>query len=518
MKKPAFQPANPTGYQSQIGSVPAPIGGWNTRDAIAAMPPTDATILDNFFPSSTSVDLRKGSATFATGFATRVQSLLSYASGTKKELFGADNTGIYDITAGGAIGAAKTVLTNGYCQWINFSNAAGSFLLSVNGTDNLKLYDGTTWTTVTGVSSPAITGIVTSDIVHINAFKNRVWFVKKNSLNPWYLPATFISGAASEFAISGLFTRGGSLAAIGTWTIDGGAGVDDFIVFATTEGEIAVYQGTDPSSPTTFALVGVYFIGEPIGRRCFTKYGGDLLFMCKQGLFPLSAALQTASINRTTGLSDKISPTFNDSAVTYGSNQGWETTIFPTGNMLLVNVPAFVGTASYQYCMNLITQSWCRFTDWNSACFYVWNNRLFFGSETSVVEAWVTTADNGNFITGIGLTAYSYMDYPGTKHFQMMRPMIQTDSGYDLYMGVSVDFQDTTDYSVISNSVSGGSLWDVALWDVALWGAGSMVAKQWNSVNVNDGTAVAAKIQVRTSLSSIKWQSTDYTYCKGGYI
>lgn len=519
MKKPALRSTNPISYESENGSAPAPVGGWNTRDSIANMPPTDAVVLDNWFPSSTSVDLRNGSVTHATGFATRVKTLMEYASPTASEFYGCDNTGIYNISLSGPIGAAVTSLTEGYCQHINFSTAAGAFLMSVNGFDPIKLYNGTTWQDVTGVSVPvSITGITTSNVININAFKNRIWLIQKNSLDVWYLPVASVGGAATQFTLSGLFTRGGYLMSMGTWTIDGGAGVDDFAVFATSEGEIAVYQGTDPSSPSTWSLVGVYFIGEPIGRRCFTKYGGDLLFLCLQGLYPLSVALQTASIDRTNGLSDKISPTFNESALTFKNNQGWQTTIFPEGNMLLVNVPAYVGTAAYQYCMNLITQSWCRFTEWNAAVFFLWNSRLYYGTETSVVQAWVGSSDNNNYITGTALTAFSYLETPRIKHFKMVRPVIQADSSYDMYVGVTTDFDQDADYSLIPAAVSGGALWDVALWDVAMWGAGLSTSKNWIAISVNPGTSIAAKMQIRTKFSSIKWQSTDYIYQTGGFL
>lgn len=519
MKKQAFQPVNPAQPTSLSGTAPAPTGGWNTRDSIAAMPPTDAVILDNFFPSSTSVDLRKGSTTWATGFASRVESLLSYASPTAKKFFGVDSTGIYDITLSGAIGAAATPVTNGYCQFINFGTAAGSFLLSVNGVDDLKLYNGTTWTDINAVSVPAITGLVTNTIININAFKNRVWLIPEDSLDVWYLPVASIAGAATKFALSGLFTRGGYLMSMGTWTIDGGAGVDDFAVFVTSEGEIAVYQGTDPSSPTTWALVGIYYIGEPIGRRCFTKYGGDLLLLCKQGLFALSTALQTASINRSIALSDKISPTISESATTFGNNLGWQTTIFPNANFLLVNVPAYVGTASYQYVMNLITQSWCQFTGWNSSCFFAWDSRLYFGSETTVVQAWVGPSDETAFIEGVGLTAYSYLGAPTIcKHFKLVRPMIKSNSSFDMYIGVATDFNNDPDYNLVVSSITGGSLWDVALWDVDMWGSGPQVERYWNSISVNDGNAVAAKLKIRTKFSTLQWLSTDYIYQTGGYL
>ena len=47
-------------------SVPAPIGGWNTRDALEAMEPTDAVTLDNWFPTTGKLTVRKGYDAHAT--------------------------------------------------------------------------------------------------------------------------------------------------------------------------------------------------------------------------------------------------------------------------------------------------------------------------------------------------------------------------------------------------------------------------------------------------------------------
>ena len=41
-------------------SVPAPIGGWNARDSLANMSPTDAVQLVNWFPTPTDVTMRRG--------------------------------------------------------------------------------------------------------------------------------------------------------------------------------------------------------------------------------------------------------------------------------------------------------------------------------------------------------------------------------------------------------------------------------------------------------------------------
>ena len=45
---------------ANTASVPAPIGGWNARDSLAAMSPTDAVQLVNWFPTPTDVTMRSG--------------------------------------------------------------------------------------------------------------------------------------------------------------------------------------------------------------------------------------------------------------------------------------------------------------------------------------------------------------------------------------------------------------------------------------------------------------------------
>jgi hypothetical protein len=52
--------AQPKGRTAVTASVSSPIGGWNARDSIAEMPPLDAVVLDNMYPTPTDVQLRLG--------------------------------------------------------------------------------------------------------------------------------------------------------------------------------------------------------------------------------------------------------------------------------------------------------------------------------------------------------------------------------------------------------------------------------------------------------------------------
>src|ERR1700761_6824430 len=84
-------------------TLPAPVGGWNARDPIAAMRQTDAIYLDNWWPTPSSVQVRLGSTVVnsvpSTSSFNQVQTLLPYANpdGTNK-LFAATDGGIFDVT------------------------------------------------------------------------------------------------------------------------------------------------------------------------------------------------------------------------------------------------------------------------------------------------------------------------------------------------------------------------------------------------------------------------------------
>lgn len=153
----------------RTGSIPAPVGGLNARDSIANMKPTDAVIMDNWVPGTTSVTIRQGYTAWMTGFANPVESLLTYQSVSAKKMFAASGTAFYDATSAGAVGAAVVSgLSNARWQFANFGTPGGQFLYCVNGVDKPLLYDGTNWfpiDTGTGKTISSITHVGTTATV-----------------------------------------------------------------------------------------------------------------------------------------------------------------------------------------------------------------------------------------------------------------------------------------------------------------------------------------------------------------
>ena len=499
--------------------MPAPVGGWNARDSIANMAPTDAITMVNMFPTVTNVVLRGGSENHVTGISGQVQTIMTYSGGTSNKMFAAAGGNIYDVTTAGAVGAAVVSgLSNAYWEYINVSNTGGNYLYAVNGADSPRLYNGTTWTAITGASTPAITGVTTSTLSNVTLFKNRVWFIQKDTLKAWYLPTSAVGGAAQVLDLSAIAKLGGTLVDLDTWTIDAGYGVDDNLVFVTSKGEVIVYRGTDPASDATWALAGGWKLGSPVGPRCMLKWGGDLLILTQDGLMPLAQSLQSSRLDPRVALSDKIQGAISSAIAQYGgtsSATGWQIVYSPKNDSVWINVPVAVGQQQ-QYVMNTITRSWCQFQGWAANCWEIFNDEPYYGGNGVVVKAWTNTFKDGNSnIVANSFQAFNDFESPGIKkYFTRARPNVFTDGAPAIFVGMNVDFDLDDTASVISVSGVTPGIWDAGQWDSSVWGSGLQITNYWQGIT---GIGFCGAIQFKSSSSSIQiqWASTDIVYQTG---
>lgn len=503
---------------SGSASLPAPLGGWNGRDALADMEPTDAVFMTNWIPATSDVQLRFGYRKWATGLGAQVETILAYSGGSTNKQFGVAGGSIYDTTAGGAVGAAVvTGLSNSRLQYTNVATTGGQFIRTVNGADKSYLYNGTTWAQ-DGSGAPAdITGVNSATLNNITLFKNRLWFTQNGTLSAWYLGTGAVGGAAVEFPLQGVAKMGGYLVAVGTWTIDAGQGVDDYLAFVTTKGEVIVYEGTDPSDISTFSLKGVWLLGAPVGFRCLSKLGGDMLLICQDGLVPFSQALQSSRVNPRVALTDKIQWPTSEAISSYGANFGWQTLYFPKNNLLFLNVPVGVGSQQ-QFVMNTVTKSWCNFTGWNANCWEIYQDDPYFGADGYIGKAWDTNADDGHNITGDVKQAFNYFKSPGLlKRWTMMRPIISSNGQPAYLAGINVDFENQ-DLSALPNySPQTYAVWDVAIWDNSTWGGGLSIIKFWQGIT-GVGYCAAPRLSIQSQGIEVRWMSSDLVYERGAIL
>jgi hypothetical protein len=399
----------------------------------------------------------------------------------------------------------------------------GTFVITVTGA-NTFTYTSTGTSTATSITGAyttiGITGVNSNTFINVNLFKNRLYFTQKDTLTCWYLDVDAIGGAASPLYFGGIARNSGYLQAMGTWTLDAGQGADDYAVFVTSMGEVIVYNGTDPDDATTWALKGVWQLGQTFNRRCFFKWSGDLLLLTKDGLVPLASALQSSRLDPRVNLTDKIYFAVSQAATLYSDLFGWQINYYASANMLILSIPTSTGME--QFVMHNITKAWGRFTDIQAYCWELsGDSEMLFGGNGIVGLFYNGYSDNGVNITATAQQAYSYFERAGQlKRFTLVRPILQSTGGVpNVVCGLSVDFDTQSQLGAVqfNPSTLTDGVWDTSKWDQANWAGGLITTKVWQGVT---GLGFAGSININVASRGIElhWASTDYVMEAGGVL
>jgi len=506
-----------TGQIAQSVRVPASVGGWNQYDSIAAMAPEYALTLDNVFPSVRQCTVRPGYTVWGTGLGTgAVETLMQWGGPSSEKLLAAANGNIYNVSTAGAGTSLGSGYTNNRWQHTNMGTAGGHFVIAVNGADTPINYNGTAIAT-----TPAITGVTATNLIHVWQFQNRLFFLQKNSLVFAYLPVNVIGGAALTFDLSALFEFGGYLICAQTWSRAGLTDQEDLCVFLTSEGEFAVYSGTDPGDATKWALQNRGRIGAPptLGTRSMEKIGSDLYIVCQDGLVALSQVLWLDRVDTSKTISQKIGTAVNDAVAAYSANFGFEIFLYPKGNMVMVNVPALVNKTMYQYVANTATGAWCRFTGLNANCWQLFNNSPYFGGVDGTVYKWDSgSADNGALINWEIRSAFVNMGEDGqNKLWTLVRPIFESNGPVSFNYRIEVDYSISNLTQPSGSSSANDSRWDTALWDTAPWDDSAQIVTVWLGANAL-GRVCDIHMRGASMNQDIAWIATDFTFYQGGLL
>lgn len=510
---------------SQAKTFASPVRGWVTNMNLSAATPGAALVLDNWIPTQTGIKARGGSIEYADIGADPVTSLFVYRISGVSKLFAADEGSIWNITS--TPSEDVTSQTGGYYSTTQFETSGGTYLFAANGTDSLRRYDGTSWLAITGVSAGAITGVTTSTLSHVWVWKNRLFFVQGGTMVSWYLSVDSIAGAASDHTLAGVFQRGGSLLFGATWSIDAGDGVDDKCAFISTEGEVAIYEGTDPADPDKFALVGRYDLGgKPLGKNAWMRAGGDLLIATLDGLVPLSqvlnkdpAALSLAAVSR------NIEPDWRTEAVARQSIP-WDMEKWDEENLAVVALPV-VGssTPARTFIVNMETGAWSRFTGWDTRSLAVHSGALYYGtSDGKIMLANSGGSDDGSTYVCAMALHFDHMKRPGQfKTLKQARATFRGSKPFTPKLSASVDYAQifpTAPSSVANYTVD---TWDSGLWDTAVWDASSsesVTSTRWVSIT-GAGFTHALQLQITfgvTPSPDCELMAIDVTMEIGGLV
>lgn len=526
MRKPA-QKRKPR--IAKLATFPAPVSGWIRNENLASpnvRKPDGSKVfgahtLENWFPTATGARMRGGSDVHGTlgDGSLDVQSLFSYMNGNNQSLFGATETDIYDVTLGGTPSAAVSSLGSGNWSVVQFATSGGTYLRAVNGVDTPLVYDGSTWGT-----TPAITGPTPTTLANVWQWKERLFFLQVDTLDAYYLGAGEVGGAATKLPLGGVFGRGGSLVFGASWSLDENSGLSASCIFATSEGEVAVFQGSDPGDATKWSLNGVYQIGKPRGQKAFIRAGGDLVIATDIGFVPLSQAIQRdIAALAPAAVSYPIETAWNE-IVAGRSFADWHCEIWPTKQMVLIALPAQAGDAPIMLAANARTGAWGLFTGWQGTCLERFGDRLFFGSTSGkVIEAEVTGADQDLPYTATCIPLFDQLKTPASIKTSLLgRVVLRAAQEVEAKLSLQKDY--VIDLPTVPDDITSadGSLWGTAKWGEDVWAtvAELLTFRKWRSLP-GSGIALSPAVQITSggvARPNVELVQIDMTYDVGDIV
>jgi hypothetical protein len=560
MARPDQQQQRPAAVQQQI-RFPAPVLGNNTVDNVMSMGPEYSYIANNFVSRPYGLEIRKGYREWLQKGVTlpaNIGTLMSFSNpgSTSVKLFACSedvNNVVYDLslpnTALPALPYPQPPLTtatpwppttllthmqtgagaqvNGEWSWVNYNTPTTAVLCAqLFGKGYYQYSPLTGWVQVaskitTGAPAarevqfeyPTGTFHDASTMLFVFSFKNRLWFLQGGTGLAFFLPLNSIYGKAGVIDLGQFLQHGGGLAYAVDWTYDSGKGIDDRLIFVGNNGDMVVYEGTDPSSATDWKMIGLWYVGRiPKGRRGFDAYAGDVVIVTEYGVISISDLVSGRITNMMgqSSIAPKVNPTIARAVSTTINEKYWQLVNYPTEELLMLLSPARTLQTSqrFDWAMSHFNRSWTTFTVVEPYTAVLHEGQFIFSDRNGkVYQGFYGPNDNASYdgtVEGDQVTAQfqtGFHDY-GTpnsnKRAQRVRILGRSD-GHPTYLMKMVPEYDLDDLPTPGGAaVEVDALWNVALWDAVMWQSHAATWKKWFGVS-SFGKRLALQAAVRGS-------------------
>jgi len=531
--------------RSKVVRYTAPIKGIDTRVSISLNDPYHCLYTYNLIPYDYGLRVRQGYREIAVGLedvnSVGVHTIIPFEGviedGAQDRLFAVTNEGIWDVTTPAVV--LKTTFANqapeaGYGVYTHYVDGAGDDILYYADSRNgLYEYDpvGDTWAQATNIDGPVI-----GDINFIVSHKQRLWMCEERSQKAWYLPVGSNSGVATEFFFASKFKHGGALVGLYNWSIDGGDGIDDYLVAVSRSGDVLPFRGDDPSSSVTWSLVGTYFIGKiPAGPNFATEHGGELFLLSSYGIVSMNDLLKGVSTpysftdDSSQNVASKISGWLRDRLLRTIDQVGWSIRVAPSDGSLIINSVNEPGREQLQFVYNIATSAWGQWRDVPMSSFDSYDGFIAFGDKDNRVLFMDVNTDNvqitppldrlnGDGVRFSVLTGYQGLEMNGVyKRVKLIRPDFVAKGQIPAFRCQARYDYDLTEITPPISQIDSSGEWDSSTWDMALWGDDSFKGSSGlvGSWGYGRYVAIAMSGESRTDTRFVGW---DVMFDAGGAL
>jgi hypothetical protein len=510
-----------------VTNLQPPTGGLNFQQPAISLDERNALVLDNLLPKGNYVELREGYTHHCESIPGRVISIASYVGKTPSDsrVFAFNNNGeVYDVTNRSKQPARvmRTDQKDGIWESVNTAGIDENYLILVSPAGGYWTYS-----TRDGFKNRAITGAGRDKrFATVFNWKDRVWLIEDGSSRCYYLGVGAIQGDAAEYNFYAVINRGGDLLYGCNWTFNAGYDIDDYLVLVTSQGEVLIYKGTDPDAAETFALEGVWYVGEtPAGRRSFTNFGGEMFITTSLGIVPISKLVNGRVANDYQTASAAIQPVLIDHFNASKTEFGWELEMIYNQQFLLVKTPEDQSGKHNYYVMNVTTGAWATISNMPMLCITQIGSAIYFGTANGLVCQGFTgdtdgedlSKNAGSSIVGRYLSGYNDYGSPANlKTFQLAKPIFVSYDAPTIGVKIFTRYEDM--FPLVESGLRrpSAAIWNKDRWNQSYFGGGNSTFTPWFGVE-GLGYYGALALTV-TGKGKTQYITTTLTMKKGGVM
>lgn len=450
---------------SKVYTLPAPIAGIDKASALNRLDDLSALDIVNFYCDDGILKVRKGLTELFDIGDNPVQSLNEIPSASGEHyLFYASN-GVVSVYEEGE----TTLTTSGYTNDIWQSVFFGYKLFAVNGTDAPFYIDSST----KALTALTFTGVTLTNLINVNTYRERLYFIEKNSGNIWYTSTTrAITGALTKFDADYILRQGGFVVACGGYTNKLSTQIQDLFYILSSEGELILYQGNSPGA-SDWSIVARFEIGKPLGYQCVKNTLNDTWILTDRGVESINELFSGVTVNSLNTVSAKVNQIIRTYALGTPFSSLWKSIQWTNGSRIFVTLPE-ADKVSRLLVYNTNTLAWSEYSYTPGAdsfgyltSFSIFNGHPYAGGYSGkVIKLEDGYSDNDESIDFEIKYGHSYFNSALFKRFTAIRPLIKTASNINLSISMLTDYREAAIPAIITTTGSftpWGSLWG-SLW------------------------------------------------------
>lgn len=222
----------------------------------------------------------------------------------------------------------------------------------VDGLDDPLLYNGTgfqtaVFTVSTDASPDTFDGIV--------AHHDRLFFWKTgNTLEFYYGDVGAVSGQLTRFPLDRLGNITGGIQSMISLTMNAGVDANDALAIITTTGDIAIYEGLDPSDSDQWRLSTRLKAVPPLSRFGMTRVGGDVWIMTTQGVVSMLDTISKGVLSLVNDVSRPIADEILD--LVAAGPADWQLHTAADGSQIIINY--YTAAKQRQFTWHTDSKAW----------------------------------------------------------------------------------------------------------------------------------------------------------------